>query len=202
MGSFLALVDISAAAFLVTTLICSELTVSFQTSSALAHDISGLKWVVVAVCVGIAFPLGHEARSWGNGWWWWSRCFGVAEELVIGASWHWVVNADLAWETVVELIEALIDVDAALGSGAVAGSDIFVRWNGIHKSVDHSHASSAVTVVVEQVAESACNSSFSSHTVTESELTVTIETVLALASVAKLDGVIGHASGERMAVVS
>jgi len=101
----------------------------------------------------------------------------------------------------VEAVEALIDVNAALWSSALAGSDIFVGWDGVHKSVDHSHASSTVTVVVEQVAESASISSFS-HTVTECELTITVETVLALASVAKLDGIIGNASGERMAVVS
>lgn len=201
-GSFFALVDISAAAFLVSALILDELTVSFQTSSALAHNIARLKWVVEAVRIRVALTLGHEASSWGNGWWWWSGCFGVAEELVVGASWHWVVNADFAGETVVELVEALIDVDAALWSGAVAGSDIFVGWNSVHKSVDHSHASRTVAVVVEQVAQSAGNSSFSSHTVTECELTITVETVLALASVAKLDSVVGNASGERMAVVS
>lgn len=202
MGSFFAFVDISAAAFLVSALILGELAVSFQTSSALAHNIARLKWVVVAVRVGIALALGHEASSWGNRWWWWSGCFEVAEELVVGASWHWVVNADFAGETVVQLVEALVDVDAALGSGAVAGSDIFVGWNSVHESVDHSHASSAVAIVVEQVAKSAGNSSLSSHTVAECELAITVETVLALASVAKLDSVIGHASGERMAVVA
>lgn len=84
----------------------------------------------------------------------------------------------------------------------MARSDIFIGWNGVHKSVDHSHASSTVTGVVEQVVESACNSSLSSHAVTECELAVTVETVLALASVAKLDSIIGHASGERVAIVS
>jgi hypothetical protein len=201
-GSFFALVDISAAAFLVSALILGELAVSFQTSSALAHNIARLKWVVEAVRVGIALALGHETSSWGNRWWWWSGCFEVAEELVVGASWHWVVNADFAGETVVQLVEALVDVDAALGSGAVAGSDIFVGWNSVHESVDHSHASSAVAVVVEQVAKSAWNSSLSSHTVAECELAITVETVLALASVAKLDSVVRHASGERMAVVA
>jgi len=95
-GSFLALVDIRAASFLVSTLILNELTVSFKTSSALAHNIAGLKWVVVAVSIGIALALSHEASSWGDGWWWWSGCLWEAEELVVGASWHWVVNADLA----------------------------------------------------------------------------------------------------------
>lgn len=84
----------------------------------------------------------------------------------------------------------------------MTGSDIFIGWNGVNKSVDHSHASSTVTGVVEQVAKSAGNSSLSSHAVTECELAVTVETILALASVAKLDSIIGHASGERVAIVS
>ena len=82
--------------------------------------------MVVAVGIGVALSLGHEASGWGNGWWWWSGGFWEAEELVVGASWHWVVNADLAIGTVVELVEALIDVDATLRSSALAGSDIFV----------------------------------------------------------------------------
>ena len=68
--------------------------------------------------------------------------------------------------------------------------------------MDHSHASGTITVVVEQVFETRGNTSLSSHTITECELTITIETVLALASVAELVGVIRNASGKRVAVVS